>query len=344
MAARPRIDPGAIAELTGLADYVLPFAIRVACDLGVADHLSEGPRAVAELAAATGTHPASLHRLLRALAASGIFAEVAPETFGLTPLAAPLRGDHPMSLRAAYPLLPADIRALGRLTGCLRTGRAAFESLYGEDYWSYLANHPRDGQAVDRWMQSLNGVHLRTVLPAYDWACAGSVVDVGGGNGAFLAGLLARYRGLHGVLLDLPHVVARAGEVLAAAGVADRCEVVAGSFFDAIPPGGGLYLLKTVLPGWPAGRAVTILRNIRAAMRPDSRLVLLEALIPEGDGFDVAKLVDVHTLAVTGGRHRRPAELSALLDQAGLELLGTVPTPTLTVVEARPGTADRRPG
>ncbi|HEV2371938.1 MAG TPA: methyltransferase [Streptosporangiaceae bacterium] len=332
----------AITALMELADYVVPFAVRVACDLGLADLLSEAPCTAADLAEATGAHPQSLTRLLRALAARGIFTEVAPQTFGLTPLAEPLRSDHPLSLRAAYPLLPADIRTLGRLTSSIRTGEAAFQALYRQDYWSYLADHPRESLAVDGWMASLNSVHLRTVLPAYDWGSARTVADLGGGNGAFLAGLLARYPGLRGILLDLPHVVAQAGEVLAAAGVAQRCQVVPGSFFDPLPTGADLYVLKTVLPGWATEEAVAILRNVRAAMPPDARLVLLEALIPDGNSFDVAKLVDVHTLALTGGRHRSHTELPALLGQAGLELLRWVTTPTLTLVEAGPCPADRR--
>lgn len=338
--------PPEVADLADLADYVVPFAIRVACDLGLADQLAAGPQQVAELASRTDTHPDALHRLLRALAARGIFAETdEPGVFALTPLAEPLRSDHPLSLRAAYPLLPADVRALGRLTDCLRTGRPVFQDLYGEDYWTYLSHHPEESQAVDRWMQSLNAVHLRTVLAAYNWAAARTVVDVGGGNGGFLAGLLARHRAQHGTLLDLPHVVAGAPELLQDAGVSDRCTVVPGSFFDrdVMPKAADLYLVKTVLPGWPDDEAADILRNIRAAMRPDSRLVLLEAVIPEGDGFDVAKLVDVHTMALTGGHHRDRAQLHSLLAGAGLDVLTIIPTPTLTVVEARPLTMDRSP-
>ncbi|WP_055483317.1 methyltransferase [Sphaerimonospora mesophila] len=338
MTVRPAeaADGDAIAELLRLADYIVPFAIRTACDLGLADLLTDGPRPVAELAEETGTHPPSLHRLLRALASTRVFAEVAPGVFGLTPLAEPLRSDHPLSLRDAYPLLPADIRALGRTGHTLRTGEAAFDLLYGRDYWAYLGANPEEGAAVDRWMESLNRLHLRTVLSAYDWSGARTVVDVGGGNGAFLAGLLSRHRDARGVLLDLPHVVAAAPALLSEAGLAGRCEVVPGSFFDSVPTGADLYVLKTVLPGWPDEPAERILRNVRAAMRRDSRLVLLEAIIPDGDGFDVAKLVDVHTMVLTGGRHRDRHELGRLLARAGLELLRAVPTPTLTLLEARP--------
>lgn len=161
------------------------------------------------------------------------------------------------------------------------------------------------------------------------------VVDVGGGDGGFLAGLLARYPAMRGTLLDLPHVVA-AAEVLTEAGVRDRCEIVPGSFFDALPAGADAYLLKTVLPGFGDDQVVAVLRRVREAMRPDSRLLLLEAVLPPGDTFDVAKLYDVHTLVLTGGTHRTAEETAALLDRAGLRLDTVRPTATLTILTATP--------
>jgi hypothetical protein len=328
------MDLGALTRLTELADYIVPFTLRVACDLGIADRLADGPRPVADLAAETGTHAPSLLRALRALAGRGIFTEVQPEVFALTPLAEPLRTDHPLSLRGSYPLLAADVRAWAGLVDTLRTGEPAFPRTHGTDYWSYLAAHPADSAVVDGWMHSLTLLHLRTVVPAYPWGHAKTVVDVGGGDGAFLAGLLARYPNLAATVFDLPHVVSNAPAVLAAAGVADRCAVVPGDFFDGVPPGADLYVLKTVLPGFRDPEATAILRRIAAAMRPDSRLLLLEAIVPEGDVFDVAKLVDVHTLVLTGGRHRTRDELAALLAGAGLRLLAATPSPTLTLIEA----------
>ncbi|WP_328852724.1 methyltransferase [Micromonospora globbae] len=336
LAARPRTDLGALIRLTELADYTVPFTVRVVAELGVADQLVDGPRPVTELAEATGAHAPSLLRALRALAGKGIFTEVEPEVFGLTPLAEPLRTDHPLSLRDAYPLLAADVRAWAGLGRSLRTGEAAFPRTHGTDYWSYLAAHPADSVAVDRWMSSLTRLHLRTVLPAWPWGQAREVVDVGGGDGAFLAGLLPRFPALRGTLLDLPHVVAAAPELLDRAGVADRCRIVPGSFFDPVPAGADLYVLKTILPGWDDAEATAILRRIAEAMRPHSRLLLLEAIIPAGDVFDVAKLVDVHTLVLTGGRHRTRDELVDLLADAGLRLDRVVPTPTLTVIAAGP--------
>jgi hypothetical protein len=326
----------AVWRLAELCDTVLPIAVRVICDLGVADLLVDGDRPVADLAAAVGAHPATLHRVLRALAARGVFAEVAPGVFGLTPLAQPLRGDHPLSLRDTYTLLACDVRAWARLPEALYGGRPAFEAANGAEYWAYLAGHPDESGRVDRWMRSVNRLHLRTVVSAYPWRELTTIVDVGGGDGSFLAGLLPRFPGLHAVLVDRPYVVVAAGAVLAAAGVADRCEVVGGSFFDPLPAGADAYLLKTVLPGFADDDATRVLTRVRQAMRPDSRLVLLEAILPPGDAFDVAKLFDVHTMVLTGGAHRTRDELDRLLAGCGLRLERTVPTATLTAVLARP--------
>ncbi|HEU4425613.1 MAG TPA: methyltransferase, partial [Pilimelia sp.] len=261
--------------------------------------------------------------------------------FALTPLAQPLRTDHPFSLRDTYALLACDVRAWARLAHTTRTGEAGFARAHGQAYWDYLASHPDDSAAVDRWMESATRLHLRTVLPAYAWNGFGTVVDVGGGTGAFLAGLLRRFPAMRGVLFDLPHVVAGAPAVLAAAGVADRCEVVAGDFLvDAVPAGADAYVLKTVLPGFDDRDAAAALRRVRAAMRPDSRLLALEAILPEGDAFDIAKLFDVHTMVLTGGAHRTLDQMRRLLRRAGLHLTAATPTVTLTVLEGHP---DNRP-
>ncbi|GIJ08916.1 methyltransferase [Micromonospora andamanensis] len=337
------LDLPAVAKLADLADYVTPLALRAVAELGVADLLADGPLPVDTLADRLGVHAPTLLRTLRALAARGVFTEVEPGTFGLTPLARPLRAAHPLSLRDAYPLLPADLQAWAYFAETLRTGEPGFPLAHGVDYWTYLAAEPEQSARTDRWMQSVNRLHLRTVLPAYAFARFGTVVDVGGGTGAFLAGLLARNPRMRGVLVDLPHVVDAAPDVLAAAGVADRCQVVPGSFFEALPGGADGYLLKTVLPGFDDDAAGSILSRVREAMRDDSLLVLIEAVLPPGDAFDVAKLFDVHTLVLTGGCHRTSEHMERLLTDAGLRLVRVIPTATVSVLEVSPaGPAVRR--
>jgi hypothetical protein len=335
-ASKPRVDIQSLLQLTELADYVVPFAIRVIADLGIADHLRAGPRAVEDLAAATGAHAPSLHRVLRALACKGVFTEVAPGRFGLTPLAQPLRSDHPLSLREAYPLLAADVQAWARFDYSVRSGRAAFDLVHGVGYWEYLEAHPVESQRFSASQRAATRLELPAVLRSYDWAAFETIVDVGGGNGAFLAGILRRHTELRGVLFDLPHIVAGAPDVLAAAGVADRCEIVAGSFFESLPPGRDVYLLKRILYGWDDEHASEILTTARTAMRLDSRILVIEPGIESGGNVELAAILDVMMLAIDGGRTRTPEQLERLFAPAGLKLTRVVPTVMFPIIEALP--------
>jgi hypothetical protein len=332
---RPRIDLGSFIRLTELADYFVPFTIRAICQLGVADHLADGPLSVEVLARRTQTDPPSLLRALRALACKGIFTECEPETFDLTSLAELLREDHPLSLRDAYHLMPADVLAWANLGYSLRTGEPAFDRVHGQSLWSYLATHPEDSARFDRGMQAMTRPELRAVSAAYDWARLGRIVDVGGGNGAFLAGLLAHHRSLRGVLFDLPHVVAGSQAVLEAAGVAERCEVIAGSFFETVPPDADAYVLKRILYGWNDDGALTLLRAVRMAMGSGSRVLLLEPLVQTGDMDGFASILDLVMLVVDGGRARGVAELTELFDLAGLRLTRVIPTMMFPIVEGQ---------
>jgi hypothetical protein len=276
-------------------------------------------------------------RTLRALAGKGIFTEVGPECFALTPLAEPLCSDHPLSLRQAYPMLRSDAYAWAHFDHSLRTGESAFEHVHDTGYWDYMATHPDDSVRFDGSQAAATRLELRTMLPAYDgWADLKTVVDVGGGNGAFLAGLLARFHGMRGILFDLEHVVANAAPVLAGMGVTDRCEVVGGSFFDTVPDGADAYLLKRVLYHWSDEQAHILLSNVRAAMRADSRVLLLEPVVYPGDSKEVGKLYDLILLTMAGGGARSEEQIAALFAGAGLRLTRVRPTLMFPLVEAVP--------
>jgi hypothetical protein len=326
----------ALERVQELADYTVPLAVRVVCGMRLADRLADGPLPVAELADLVGADPDALRRLLRALAGRGLFRQEPPDRFGLTDLGQFLRGDHPLSVRDAYPMLPADLAAWAALEHSVRTGEAAFPLVHGRDYYAHLAANPADSTRVDRSVEAQNRLVLRTLARAHDWAGCGTIVDVAGGTGTFLAGLLRRHRKLRGVLVDLPHVTGPAAGVLRAAGVDDRCEIRPGSIFDPLPAGHDTYLLKTVLHDWKDEAAGAVLRRVRAAVRPDSRLLVLEALLPADGGFHIGTLLDLHSLVLVGGPDRDLDALTALLGAAGFEVVSAAPTATLAVIEARP--------
>jgi SAM-dependent methyltransferase len=326
----------AISTLNEMADYVIPFAVRVVGDFRIADAFASGPRPAAEVAAELGLHAGAVERVLRVLAARDIFAETAPGVFALTPMAEFLRSDHPHSLQGTFPLMPDDVQAWAYTARSIRTGGTGFRHVHGTDYYDYFVDKPEECARFDRSVQTLHVLMVRTLLPAYDWGALSTVVDVGSGNGAFTAELLARHPGMRATLFDLPHVIGRAADELARAGVADRAELSAGDFFEKVPAGADAYLLKTILHDWDTPRARRIVQVVAQAMRPDSRMLILEAVPLPGDAYDIGKVMDIKQLVLFGGHARTEAEFEDLFGRAGLALTKLVRTPTLVILEARP--------
>jgi len=320
--------------------FQISQAIHVAATLGIADLLADGARPIDELARETETDPEALYRLLRALAAADVFSEEEGRRFALTELGEGLRSDAPGSLAgwAAYIAGPASWQAWGALLHSVRTGENAFRHVHGADAWSWRTERPAESAIFDRAMMTTTRTMNRALVDSYDFGRFGTVVDVGGGNGALLAALLAAYPTLRGVLFDLPHVVAGADDVLRGAGVADRCRVVEGSFFDGgIPEGGDAYVLKAIVHDWEDPESLAILRACRGAMADGAVLLLIERVLGPPNEDLVTKLIDLNMLVHPGGRERTLEEYDSLLEVGGFELVGATSTPAgISVIEAAP--------
>ena len=309
-------------------------AVAVAARLGLADLLAKGPCDAAALAAATGTHAPSLHRLLRMLVALGIAAEAPDDRFALGPLGERLRAGVPGSMRDLVLLFghPDFWATWGALEHCVRTGETAVRHLFGAatTFERYEAD-PAFGAIFDAGMAVLAERAAAAVLNARPFPDSGLIVDVGGGKGTLLAAVLQAKPGLSGVVLDLPGVAARAAEVLQEAGLQGRARALGGDMFAAVPAGAELYLLKSVLHDWDDARADAILASCRAAMtQPGARLLVIERVMPELMTPEPAALAqavgDLMMLTRAGGRERTEAEFRALLTGAGLRLLQVLPT------------------
>ena len=302
-------------------------AIYVAAALGIADLLEDGPKSADELAEATGTHAPSLYRLLRALASVGLFIET-DDRFGLTPLAEYLRTDTPGSLRAFVMLIGQQSfwRSWGHLLHSVRTGEPAFRKLYGTGPFEYWAAHPEEAAVFNAAMTSLLSGVVDAVVQSYDFSGIGVLLDVGGGEGALLAALLAANPSLRGILFDQPHVVSTVGALLEQAGVADRCEVVGGSFFEAVPAGADAYLLKSVIHDWDDEAAIEILRACRAAMNDRGKLLVVERVIRPGNDPDPAKFSDLNMLVLLGAQERTADDFELLYAEAGFKLSDIIRT------------------
>lgn len=328
------------AELMRLINgYQVSQALHVAATLGVADHLKDGPKPCDALARACGAHPPSLYRLLRALAAVGVFRETGGKTFSLTPLGVCLAGDEPGSRRdyARWMGTPGQWRPWGDLLHSIRSGEDAARFTFGTDIWTYRARHSEEGTAFDAAMTALSRAEAQAVIEAYDFGRFGYIVDVGGGQGHLLKDILIAYPGARGVLFDRPQVVAVADQVLAPAGLAQRCRVVGGDFFQSVPANGDAYLMKSILHDWDDRAATDILRTCRHTMPAGATLFAIERVVGPANEDPGGKFYDLTMLVQYGGLERTREEFRALLAGSGFDLTEVVPTRSpLSILVARP--------
>ena len=242
----------------------LAQAIHVAATFRVADHLADAPRTVEDLAKQVGADASALYRLLRALASVGVFTEVEPRRFALTPMAECLRSDVPGSLRAIACVVGSQAwwHAWGELKHSVRTGKTAFEHVHGAPVFKYLEAHRDLGQMFQDAMTGFVSQTCAAVTAAYDFTSLATVVDVGGGHGAFMSGILQASSQTTGVVFDLPHVVEGAKRTLEALGLAARCECVGGDFFVSVPAGAEAYVLTSIIHDWDDERSTMISQEL----------------------------------------------------------------------------------
>jgi hypothetical protein len=322
----PTDPPPFVALFQMITGYYISQALYVAAKLGIADRLKDGPRSYDELAHATGTHAPSLYRLLRLLVSAGVFAEQEDGRFTLAPIGSYLQTEMPGSLRdvALQYTGPLHQQAWSALLHSVQTGETAFDHLFGMGLFPYLAHHPEEAAVFNAAMTAFSTQIAAAVVAAYDFAPFGTIVDVGGGQGALLRAILRATPTAHGVLFDLPHVITGAKEPIESAGLTERCTVVGGDFFESVPSGGDAYLLSGVIHDWDEERSVRILNNCHRAMRPQGKLLLVEAVVPARVDRSVPSQFsvrgDINMLVHTGGRNRTEAEYRALFAAASFML------------------------
>jgi O-methyltransferase domain len=273
---------------------------------------------------------------MRTLAHLGIVTEDGARRFALTPLGHALKTDAPGAARAAILTLASPWMMSGweRLLDSVQTGKSGLEQVLGMPIFDWLAKHPEEASLFSETMVSFHGAEPAAVA-AYDFSGAKTIVDVGGATGNLLTAILGKYPGSRGILYDLPHVVRDAPALIQARGVADRVTIEAGSFFERVPEGGDAYLLSHIIHDWTEDQCMTILSHCRRAMTPDSRLLIIEMVLPAGDTPHPGKMLDMMMLVGPGGQERTEQEYGTLLGKAGLSLIRVVPTASpVSIVEA----------
>lgn len=314
-------DPAA-ALMRRLAGKWVTQALATAAELGLAEAL-EQPAGLEALAEVLECHPPSLRRLLRMLVGEGVLVEQPDGRYALTPLGAQLRHDA-LGTLARFVGSPSQWSPWTELTYAVRTGNSAFERVHGQPLFEYLAERPEQSRLYDEAVDAFTSQQARALagLPGLDGVRM--MVDVGGGRGTLLAELLRLRESLRGVLFDQPHVLEPARARFEALGLAERCSFVGGDFFEAMPSGADVYVLKHVLHNWDDERAVALLRRCADAMPEHGRVFVVEAIVLPGNRRDGARMFDLDMLVLTGGgRERSKPEFRRLLAQAGLRLRST---------------------
>ncbi|MGE2713573.1 methyltransferase [Mycolicibacterium litorale] len=331
--------PGNIALLELATGAWTTAALYTAARLGIADQLASGPRHANDVAARIGVDPDGVYRLMRALTSRGVLRQRPDGSFALTRVGDALRSGVDGSLRDMVLFIGHPIRWAdwGNLEHSVRTGRTAFAELHGRPFFDYLDGDPEFATVFNNAMTATSGLADEVALGAYDFTGCKLVVDVGGGHGSVLSTILRSAPEARGVLYDLPSVVADAGPTFDAAGVADRASVTGGSFMDSVPDGGDAYVMKNIIHDWSDDDAVRILRNIRTAIAPGGRLVLLEMVLPERANSFIGLMLDLEMLVTAGGRERTRGEYANLLSRSGFRLTRVIDTITpMSIVEAEP--------
>lgn len=334
--SEPSLPPN-VAVFQIASSPVAAQALWVVAELGVADHVHDEATPVETLAQMTGANADALYRVLRFLASIGIFREQEERRFGHTQMSDVLRHDHPSRSRAAVRMIgnPPFWSALGEFMHSVKTGETGFIKAHGQGVFPFLAEHPDDAAVFNDAMIGIHGSEPPAVAAAYDFAKLQTVVDVGGGTGNLIIHILRRHPHLKGVIFDLPHVAEAARDRLAAEGLAERCKVESGSFFERVPSGADAYILSHIIHDWDEASCIKILRNCRDAMKPSGRVLLVEMVIPGPNEPHPGKALDLIMLAIPGGRERTPEEYRQLLNKARFRLERIVPTESpVSVVEA----------
>lgn len=331
-------DPAVMQDLMSrMFSWIETTAIMAAAHLGIADHLTTGsPRSPKEVAAGMDLDEAATRRLLRTLSASGITSDQGNDRFLLGPAGGALRSE-PGSLRSVFRMFGGTVASpllQGRLA--VQTGTPAFDTIHGVPAFEYLASHPDESAVFNASMADAGAALGTPAIHTYAFTGVRRLVDVGGGRGQLTLEALRTTPGLEGVVFDSPHVITETEAAIRQAGLADRCQAVGGDFFTSVPAGDCI-AMRWIIHDWGDEEALTILRNCRAAIDPDGRLLLFEVIMPDGDEPHLAKSLDWVMLVMATGQERTEAAYRDLLGRAGFRLTRVVPSPTpMSIIEAVP--------
>lgn len=302
-----------------IGHHWLSCCLYVAARLNIADHLASGPKSISDLANTTGSDAPSLYRVLRALVSEGIFQEPEKDIFALTPDAMGLVADAPGTMKHfILAELGEFYNPWGQLLHSVQTGEPAFNHYYKMDLWQFYASHAEEGANFMQAMTRLTQYTDKAIVETYDFSAFNTIIDVGGGNGALLMSILKNNPQLHGTVFDAPYVVEKTNIAISENNLDDKCDAQGGDFFEFVPAGADAYIMKYILHDWHENDAIRLLRNCANAMKKGSKLLAVDAVIPENSDPHPGKFMDINMLVATGGRERTESEFRHLFEKSGL--------------------------
>jgi hypothetical protein len=327
--------------MTMCTGYMIAAALYPVTKLGIAELLADGPLSIQELASKTGANEDALYRVMRALANVGVFTEVAPRSFGLSPAAHVLRSDVPGSMRDLVLWMTNEFhfKTWGDMTHSVMTGKPSVEKVYGKTCFDVFPHLPETNVEFNNAMTNISAMTIPVVLESYDFSGINTLFDIGGGHGFLISQILKHYPDMKGCIFDIPHVIQGAKERCERLGLQDRLETIPGNFFESVCDSGDAYIMQHIIHDWTDEQCCTILKNVRKAMdgKPNAKLIILDSIVNTDGGFDFTKWKDLEMLILPGGRERTAQEFRSLLDQTGFKLVRTIPLPSMvSILEAVP--------
>lgn len=310
--------PG-VVMLEHMQNLWLLGSISVANELGIAGILNDGPMTISELARLTETYEDPLYRVMRLLASEGIFREIEGKKFANTRYSEPML-ETELKYFIRHTLNKIQFRAFGEMMHTLKTGRRTTELFFEQGVFDHMGQSQEINDLYNRAMTNTSRMQIAAILSSYDFRRYRHIIDIGGGQGLFISSILARYEGLRGTLFDLPQVVGRSFKLPGSEDFKDRLTITSGSFFEMVPEGGDLYMLKNILHGWADNECIEILENIRKAMAENGRVMIIESLIGKMNKPSWGKMTDIFMMAGLGGKERTVEEFLSILDRSGFRL------------------------
>jgi len=320
-----------------ITGYWISQAVGAAAKLGLADQLADGSRSASDVATSVKADTESVHRVMRMLASIGVFTMGPDERFGLTPLGDTLRTGVPGSMKnfAIAQTSPGHWLPWGQMSEAVRTGKSMTMPTLGMELWDWYSIHPEEGEFFNGAMGDLSAGVSGEVTNSYDFSGFNTVLDVGGAHGILLGAILRANPHMRGILFDLPHVTATAGDSLRAQGIEQRCTLVTGDFFASVPAGADIHVLKQIIHDWSDEECTTLLRNCHHALKPTGKILLVEMVIPSDNSPSMAQAMDMNMLVLLTGKERTESQYRDLLTAAGFRMERVIPTHSpFSIIEA----------